>query len=384
MLKRNIIILFILIVLFVSCSKDNVDDKSINIEQETVIGDQNGEAVETETEESIDTVNIYMGLNYYSEPNKGLLGLIPAGEILSATGKIEESGKYEYYEFIRGNGERGWALSNYLFFNTKPAVIKPVKDIFLFDKNNDSSISRIEISPFRIVAVDSELKDDVFSKISWKVMDEYNVKSKFVVTEDLSFEKDDIEFAKIITKYLKEDNDNIKKELVSTLKELTNICSEYRDYLEIVESSSNEYLVPDVSEISMKYQDNVTFFQGSTQLTLAENATILDKSEDFKYALLEYLILNSNYSNETVSLELYNTSSFNIATIPAEVQITVGDKNYYSGIIGSLDILSEDSIELKLKGPFSEEISQEDIKVNILFVNGYVVSSSLIIVDGEK
>lgn len=385
--KKLISSLTLLLILF-SCSEsgtvNNTEDvkavENVQAAEEQVVEEVVEEVVETLT----DSVVTRMGLYMFREPGKGLIQNLVAGEVVSTTGSRETVEKTEYSEIITKDGTRGWASTVYIEENAKPAVLKPttIDDIILFDKNNDSTVSTKQINPFRIVAVDTTLEDPEFSKITWNKLDSWNLSSSYVMNEDISYEKDDIEFAKMVTAYNSAEDREVKQQLFNYLSNLNNISGNYKLHLMMMEVKKDEVVNKDVSEIAQKYQDSVTVFQGKGSINISETPVIAEKTEDFSYKLLDYIVLNSKFINGGVELYIYNTSKLSFATLPAEVEMVSADGvTSYIAVLESLDLFPGESVTVTLDAV--EEFDATDLKVNLTFVNGKRVESTLISGEGN-
>lgn len=379
--KRFVSSLFVLLFVF-GCSKaettypESEDVKEVDeaIDMEVVV-----------EETLISSVVTYMGLSLFESPNKKVIDLLVAGEIVSHTGNKEKEGKTEFSEIITKEGTRGWAITSYIEENSRPGVLKPVEsdDILLFNKNNDSTISEKQINPFRIIAVDNTLDDPEFSKITWNKLDTYNIYSRFVMNDDISFEEDDIEFAKIVTSYLASDNKDVRNELLYHLNKLTMVSPKYKSYLEKLKTNVEDVIGKDILEISAKYQENVSVFQGSGSLSLNDNPVILEKNEPFPYTALDYILLNTMFVNGAIELHFYNTSNISFATIPAEVAMIVDGNTFYIAVLDSLDLYPGESSVITLNN--STELNLDDTVMFILtFVNGKQIESTLITKEGDE
>lgn len=376
MLKKGLFSILLILFMF-SC-------KEAATESEGIVSDgSNAEIVADSNAEPdllIESVNTYHGLFIYKEPGKDYVASLSAGEVLSSTGKVEQDSKNrDYLEVIKANGEKGWAFKSYIVENAKPGVITLTKDLTVFEENNDNSISAIDMAPFRVLAVDTKLVDDTFSKVSWNKKDTYTVyKDKFVLTDEVSFNKDDIEFAKIMTAYLKETKRDVKDELLKNAKELMTISSEYRNYLNRLEMDDSLPFVPAVNSIILEYEDSITIDGDNDSLELSKESKGLKKLEDFKFELLNYILLNVEYRESDIIIRLYNTSNFNFTTIPGEITLFNDNAKYYLGVLAGVTIPSKDVVSIRLKG----EIPEEDVatleagfKVGIEFINDNKISS---------
>lgn len=383
-LSKKSLILPVLLFLLFSCGNKDINKNTADEakeEKEAVAMDETivDEAVIVEIK---DAVNIYHELSYYKTPGKGAAGLLSAGDILQFTGTIQEdSAGKEYYEIVNNSGGTYWVLAYYIFPDTRPAVIKMIDEILLFNKDNDSSISNTEINPFRILAVDTEYENDVFSKIAWNIEDTYNVVyDKYIVTDDLSFNKADIDFAKIVSRYYAENHYGIKNELMNSMLSLKGLCSEFQEILESLSKDVKDFTVPDVVGLSLNYADVISITEDGGLLHLVDDAVITN-SENFKFDLLDYLILETVYIDNSISFYIHNTSTSDLDTIPAEIEISNSGSSKYAGVLGSLKIESGKNVSFSLDGNID---FIDGIELNLRFVNGYVLKSSLIKNEGNE
>lgn len=375
MLKKRVLSCLLLSALIFSCNKGNqgVSDNTVDNKEDTVVDNS-----VSEPESITEAVNVYPGLSYFKEPNAGYIGELNTGEVVSYTGITKEDKKgREFYQIITSENETVWALKAYIILDSKPAVIKTTEDITLFNKNNDNSLSDMDINPFRVVAVDTKLVDDTFSKISWHEKNTYNVRiGKYVLSEEVSFNKQDILFAKIITQYLNETNSDVKDELLVNAKSLTNICAEYRNYLNKLDMDDSMPKVPAVNSVNLKYESSFTLSGASDSLKLEEQSAALELMEDFNFDLLDYLIVSSEYSNKRLNIYILNSSKYNFTTIPAEIEFVSGDNSFYLGVIGGVSVPSGESITVSLAGSLPEEILKNDnYKIKLNFINSKVIST---------
>lgn len=389
MLKKCLLSLILLLFIF-GCNKSEGGDSSSqsgNIAGE-IEEESNNEVVEEES--FSDVMNTYQGLSLFKNLGKDLIGLLSVGEVLSTTGVVKKDHRnWEFLEVVKSNGNRGWALKKYMIANAKPGAVIVTEDILIFNENNDNSMSNIEMSPFRVLAVDTKLIDDTFSKISWhKNDDTYTVvKDKFIFTEDLSFNSDDIEFAKIITAYLNEDKKDVKEELLKNAKSLVSISPSYRNYLNRLAMDDSLPMVPSVNSILLEYEPEVTINSDSAKLELSTESKKLEVLDDFDFKLLNYLLIDPEYNEDGLTINIYNTSNFNLTTLPGELTLSGSENKYYLGVLDGLVIPSKGKASLKLNG----EIPKEDLdklnpgfKLGISFVNGMEISSDQIVLEGSE
>lgn len=383
MFKKRFLSCLLLAAVLFGCNKGDSDiTGSVSTGNETA-GDVSGAVEEgTEVEVISDAVNVFSGLSYFSKPGEDKLGELKAGEVVSYTGIIEKVGKHDYCKIITSSGETVWAMDYYIVADSVPGVIKTTEDITLFNKNNDNSLSNMDITPFRVIAVDTKLVDDTFSKFSWHNIKKgkYVVTSgKYILTDEVSLNKDDILFAKIITSYLNESDEGVKQELLGNVKSLTNICAEYQNYLSKIDMDDSMPKVPAVNTVNLKYESSFTLNGSSDSLLFGNDSASLDRLDNFRFDLLDYLIISNEYTENGLNIYILNSSNYNFTTIPAEFELSNGDVSFYLGVVGGLSVPSGETITLRLEGNVSEDINpdaQYELKMN--FVNGKVRTGSSI------
>lgn len=377
MLKNKIIVSLSILLFLYSCGNES---KSSEIPPETNVKEET--PVVEETPVYIESVNVYDELSYYEEPGKGQLGLLLIGEVVSFTGNSQKDAKdNNYLEIVTKDGVTAWALEYYLFPEFKAAVIKPTEDIILFDKANENSVSDKEIEAFQIIAA-KKGSGDLFTEIGWHIDNTYTVVSKkFLLASEISYQKDDILFAKVINRYLTEDNTGVKKELLETLKGLSNICNEYRKYLAELVVSVETPVLKNASEISEEYKDVITIFDNFGGLALNEESSITAKKE-VDYKLLDYIILNQKYTDEGFAIALYNPTSVNITTIPGEFVLDLNDQKYYLGVLGDITIEANDQETVILNGQLPENTGEYLVSLN--FINDTTVSGRNTTLGGQE
>lgn len=376
MLLKRFLVSLICSLILISCSK----------EESTQVIDNAPMATEEEVKEEVlvDAVNVYSQLSYYDDIDGKQSGVLMAGEVVSLTGNTGENKKgHKFYEIITKEGKRVWTWASYIFEKSKAGVVRPGIEATIFNKSNDNAITNTVLNPMTIVAVDSEFTNDTFSKIGWKPNDKGVQFNKYLLKDDISYNSSDIRVARIINKYNLTDNKDVKAELLVNAKGVSGLSSDFLTYIEFIEKDDFNPTVPDVSSISLKYSDYINVSE-ENEITPYKESVALE-SVDQKYELLNYILIDGKYDSDgKIELSLYNTSIYDLKTLPGEISINVNGEELFLGVIGDLSINSKDSYKLSMKILDTTFDKMSEYIISFNFVNGVKKSGKLFDMGGDK
>lgn len=376
MLLKRFLVSLICSLILISCSK----------EESTQVIDNAPMATEEEVKEEVlvDAVNVYSQLSYYDDIDGKQSGVLMAGEVVSLTGNTGENKKgHKFYEIITKEGKRVWTWASYIFEKSKAGVVRPGIEATIFNKSNDNAITNTVLNPMTIVAVDSEFTNDTFSKIGWKPNDKGVQFNKYLLKDDISYNSSDIRVARIINKYNLTDNKDVKAELLVNAKGVSGLSSDFLTYIEFIEKDDFNPTVPDVSSISLKYSDYINVPE-ENEITPYKESVALE-SVDQKYELLNYILIDGKYDSDgKIELSLYNTSIYDLKTLPGEISINVNGEELFLGVIGDLSINSKDSYKLSMKILDTTFDKMSEYIISFNFVNGVKKSGKLFDMGGDK
>lgn len=371
--KRFLVVLF-LSLLIVSCSEEKAETPVSSTPMET-----EGEVKEVEeSQELVNAANIFPGLSYYDDIDGKHLGVLMAGEVVSFTGKTGENSKgHSFYEVITSENEKVWTWSSYIFEKARPGVVKPGMESFIFSKSNENAVTSKKLEPMTIVAVGSELKNETFIKVAWLTEDKKIMYDKYIVTDNVSYNSADVKVARILNKYKSVDNKDLKVELLSNARSISGVSSDFASYIDFVEQDDFEVSVPDLTQIKEKYNDKVTFENGIDIELTTESANL--ELTELKYSLLDYIILEGHFIKNEIKLKLFNTSVYNLETLPAELSININGTENYLGVVEPYSIESKDSFEVSFKVLGLESDKNEEYLITFNFVNGDKLQTYVVI-----
>lgn len=380
MLLKRFLVSLIFSLTLIGCSEKESDQA---VDSAPMITEEDTK-VEEQEEILIDAVNVYSQLSFYNEIDGKLLGVLMAGEVVSSTGNKGENKKgHNFYEIITRDGERVWTWASYIFEKSKAGVVKPGIEAVIFNKSNDNAITSTVLDPMTIVAVDNEFNNDIFSKIAWKPSDKGIQTDKYLLKDDISYNSADIKVARIINKYNLTDNKEVKAELLANAKAVSGVSREFLSYIEFIEKDDFNPTVPDISSISLKYSDNISVSEDNEINPYKESVAL--EFVDQKYDLLNYILIDGKYDSDgKIELSLYNTSIYNLQTLPCEVSINVSGEELFLGVIGDLSINSKDSYKLNMKILDTTFDKMSEYIISLKFVNDIKITGKIFDMGGDQ
>lgn len=207
MKRISIVTIAALCLLFAACGgnsdkKDNHSDNTENTNNSTTTNeDELNVEDDEETVAKRTIVCIWEGVPFRKEPhtNGKWISSISLGETLTYLGeaKTDEKTKKEFYKVELSDGTQGWARSYGLLIDAKIAVI--TKEGTVYKRPDLLTVTNDKFKPFNLIAV-TDTKEEWLEVVG----NQKKIKG-WISDEMVSFEKEDIAVAVLITKKLKKD-----------------------------------------------------------------------------------------------------------------------------------------------------------------------------------
>lgn len=381
--KRFIAVLFLLS-FFVSCNENKAEQPVSSKPMET----EGNIDTDQESPTLVSATNIFPGLSCYDKIDGKHLDVLMAGEIVSYTGQKGENSKgHSFYEIITDENERVWTWSSYIFEDSRPGVVKPGVDSFIFSKSNENAVTSEKLDPMTIVAVDSKHKNETFSKVAWLTNDRGIKHNLYVVSGLISYNSADIKVARILNKYKNSNNEDIKKELLTNARSITGVSSDFYSYIDFLEQDEFSPDDIDLQEINETFKDSITIKEDSISTPYLESVNL--EVIDADYSLLKYILFDGSYNKDDNSLSIQFTNSYisGVETIPAELSINIDDVTYYLGVVGGFPISDRGIFNIKIDTKDYLETFKginKDLTLTLSFINNYKIEGKAKVVGGSN